>query len=239
MTIVNAALSLGSAVHDTLENLKHLPVAQRMARDLSADFERSWNAVSGKRGGFTNDAEEAEAKARGRTMIERVIAHPGPIGRKTVALRESHNGMPSNFYLSEDENIILCGLIDWIEYVEADDTVKILDFKTGKHEESDDSLQLPIYLLLLNNLQKRVVSGASYWYLEKEDAPRTVQLPEAEDAFESVLAIARRVKKARQTGEFPCRRGEAGCFACTPLEKILAGEAEPIGVIGRSDAYIV
>ena len=46
ITIVNPALSLGSAVHATLEALGTLPVEARLRRDLVADFEKG---VVGKR----------------------------------------------------------------------------------------------------------------------------------------------------------------------------------------------
>ncbi len=240
INIVSPALSLGQAVHNTLEPLREYPADKRMDRDLLADYERAWGAVSGKIGGFTDADEEAAYKARGRAMIERVIAHPGPLTKKTVKLKESENGMPPNFYLSEEDNIILCGLIDWIEYVEEDDSVRILDFKTGKHDESDDSLQLPIYLLLMNALQKRRVSGADYWYLERDDAPIAKQLPDAEAAKEQVLAVARRVKEAREQKAYNCPRGEGGCFACKPFEAIIRGEAEFVGVGGYGqDLYLV
>jgi ATP-dependent helicase/DNAse subunit B len=240
MTIVNPALSLGSAVHATLEALGTLPSEERLRRDLLADFEKEWESVSGKRGGFTNVGEEANAKTRGRAMIARVIQNPGPLAKKTIKLKESENHMPPNFYLSEADNIILCGLIDWLEYVEADDSIRIIDFKTGKNEENDDSLQLPIYLLLLDALQKRRVSGASYWYLERDDAPTAQALPDIAEAREKVLALARRVKGAREARAYECPRGSAGCFACQPFEAILKGEAEYVGVGGYGqDAYLV
>ncbi|OGG62273.1 hypothetical protein A3C19_03550 [Candidatus Kaiserbacteria bacterium RIFCSPHIGHO2_02_FULL_54_22] len=246
ITIVNPALSLGSAVHATLEALKALPVEERLHRDLLADFEQEWAAnASGKKGGFTSSGEEADAKARGRLMIERVVKNPGPLAKKTVKLKESENSMPPNFVLDEDENIVLCGLIDWLEYVEADDSIRIIDFKTGKNEEDGDSLQLPIYLLLLQVLQKRRVSGAAYWYLEKNGTPTDVLLPDADEAREKVLALARKVKDARENRAYECPRsgrssGPAGCFACEPYEAILAGEAEYLGVAGYGqDAYLV
>ena len=241
ITIVNPALSLGSAVHATLEALKALPVEERLHRDLLADFEKEWaTSASGKKGGFTSDAEEAGAKARGRAMIERVMKNPGPLSKKTVKLKETENNMPPNFYLSEEENIILCGLIDWLEYVEEDDSIRIIDFKTGKNEEGEDSLQLPIYLLLLGALQKRRMSGAAYWYLEKNDTTTEVALPDTGLARENVLALARRVKDVRERRAYDCPRGPAGCFACQPYELILNGKAEYIGVAGYGqDAYLV
>ncbi len=106
----------------------------------------------------------------------------------------------------------------------------MLDFKTGKHDENSESLQLPIYLLLLKNLQKRKVTGAAYWYLDRDDAPVSVTLPDFEKAHDAVLSTAKKVKEAREKKEFLCPRGEAGCFSCKPFEKILKGEAEYLGV---------
>ena len=238
--MVSSAMSLGSAVHNTIEPLKNIPLEERLKHDLVADFEIAWKKISGKIGGFKTSEEEATAKERGLTMIKHVIKNPGPLFKKTVRLKEGQNGMPPNFFLSEEENIILCGYIDWLEYIEADDSVKIFDFKTGKHEETQDSLQLPIYLLLLNALQNRKVTGALYWYLDRDDEPVEKPLPDIEVAREKVLAIAKQIKKAREEKVFECPQGAQGCFACQPFEKILRGEAEYVGTgnFGQ-DMYIM
>lgn len=238
INIVNSALSLGQAVHETLEPLKNIPVEKRMTRNLLMDFEQAWTKVSGKKGGFKNDVEESETKERGYAMIERVVKNPGPIARKTVRIKESHNGMPPNFFLSEKENIILCGLVDWLEYIEVDDSIRIIDFKTGKYDENEDSLQLPIYLLLLNALQKRKVSGASYWYLDRDNEPVDMVLPALEEARKKVFVIAMQVKEAREKRIFECPRGDKGCFACQPYEAIVNGQAEYLGIGGYGqDTY--
>jgi ATP-dependent helicase/DNAse subunit B len=238
--IVNGALSLGVAVHNTLEALKEIPLEERMTRNLLNDFEAEWKNVAGKKGCFKDDAEELAAKERGETMIERVIADPGPIARKTVRLQKGKNDMIPNFYLSEDDNIILCGMIDWLEYIPEDDSVRVIDFKTGKHDENEDSLQLPIYLLLLNALQKRAVSGAAYWYLDRDNGYVEKQLPSPEEAKDRVLKVAREVKKARENKEFLCHSGPEGCFNCRPFEAILRGEAESLGVGGfGQDIYFL
>lgn len=240
INITNSALSLGIAVHETLEGLSKHKVQDRFLRPLGEIFEEEWKKVSGKVGGFKSIEEEMEAKNRGKEMINRVANNPGPLLKKTVKLQEGHNGMPPNFFLSEAEGIILCGKIDWLEYVEEDDSVRVIDFKTGRNEESGDSLQLPIYRLLLNALQKRKVTGASYWYVDKSDVPVPVELPEVESSKERVLSIARQIKAAREKGEFNCPNGEAGCFGCRPFEKILKGEAEYIGLGGYGqEMYMV
>lgn len=240
VNIVNPHLSLGQAVHTTLEDLKNIPLEERLTKDLLADFEKAWEKVSGKIGGFKDEAEEKEMKERGRSMIERVKNNLGPISRKTVRLKMSDGGMLPNFYLDESENIILCGLIDWLEYEPLDDSIKILDFKTGKYEEDGESLQLPIYLLLLDALQKRQVSGAAYWYLDRDNEPIEVKLPDIAESREKVLKVAKAVKEAREKKDFTCASGINGCFACKPFEKILKGEAEYVGVGGYGqDMYIV
>jgi len=229
INLTSPALSLGIAVHEVLEGLSKYKVEERFFKPLEEIFEEEWAKVSGKKGGFKSAEEEAEAKERGRNMVLRVAKNPGPLANKTVKLPPSHNNMPPNIYLSEDENIILNGKIDWLEYIPEDDSIRVLDFKTGRNEEKEGSLQLPIYLLLLKNLQKRRISGAAYWYLDMSDTPVSVKLPDVEKARDQILDIARKIKYAREKGEFNCPKGAGGCYACKPFEKILKGEAEYIG----------
>jgi hypothetical protein len=141
--------------------------------------------------------------------------------------------------LSAEDNLILCGKIDWLQYFPGDDSVHIIDFKTSTREESEDSLQLPIYHLLVHHCQKRSVTGASYWYLEFADNIAEKQLPPLGEAHEKVLKLGKRVKLARQLNKFDCPTG--GCFACNPMEAILRGEAEFVGTdqITRKDTYIL
>jgi len=242
INIVNPILSLGIAVHEVLEGLARgrMKTEDRFKKPLKERLEEEWEKVSGKKGGFKNLDDEKEMKDRAIVMIERVEKNPEPLLYKTVKLKEGNNGMPPNFLLSPEENIILCGKIDWLIYRLEDDSVHILDFKTGKNEEKEESLQLPIYRLLLDNLQKRKVNGASYWYIDRDDKPIEVSLPSREEAFEKVIKIARKVKKAREEKSFLCPKGEEGCFYCRPFEKIIKGEAEFIGKGDMNqDLYIV
>ena len=232
INLITPQLALGQAVHNTLEALaeERIPAEERLAVPLTDRFRENWKQVSGINGGFTSEDEEAEFRRRGEEMVRYVEENPGPLTRKALTLPA--NNMPPNFYLSEDENIILCGKVDWLEYLEGEDAVHVIDFKTGVKEEGDDSLQLPIYLLLVHNLQKRPVARASYWYLD-EQAGRGLkekQLPMHDDAEREVLEAARKVKQAREDGAFECPRGEEGCFACRPFERIIRGEATYLGV---------
>ena len=86
INITGPALSLGIAVHETLEGLSQFKVAERFNRPLAEIFEENWKKVSGRQGGFKTDKAEKEAKERGRNMILRVAENPGPLAKKTVKL---------------------------------------------------------------------------------------------------------------------------------------------------------
>ena len=237
--LMQPALALGQAVHNVLESLSVIPTEERFSRPLLARFEEEWEKVSGKLGGFSSSEEEGEYKERGKQMISRVSAKPGVLARRAVKIKQEDT-FPPHYLFSEKDNIILCGKVDWLEYLPEGDAVHIVDFKTGKHDEDEDSLQLPIYLLLTVNCQKRKVSQASYWYLDRADEPQKVALPNIRDAYERVLAVAKRVKLARELRSFKCPKGEVGCFVCRPFEIIYRGGGELVGTSdSKQDVYVI
>ncbi|MDE2025828.1 MAG: PD-(D/E)XK nuclease family protein [Patescibacteria group bacterium] len=238
ISIINPALALGNAVHEVFEMLlaEKVPAEKRMEKSLLALFNQAWVKFAGKAGGFENPLQEQEYKNRGEMMVQRVIDNPGPILKKTVTLPETDDGLPPRFLLSEKENILLCGKVDWLEYLPEGNAVHIIDFKTGKHDEDPNSLQLPIYSLLVKNLQKRQVKKISYWYLETDSIPKEMRKPDDDIAIKSILDVALQIKKARLLGEFRCMK-IGGCFACRPLENIITGKAEFIRTSGYQDIY--
>lgn len=233
VTIAKPALSLGQAVHDVIESLSYLPVEERLKEPLSNRLEKAWKTVEGKRGGFTSVSEEEKYKALAKQMLEHVEKTPGPIVERAVKIPQE---LP-HYWLSQEDEIILCGKIDWLEYVSNKDSVHIIDFKTGKIEEREDSLQLPIYLLLVKNTQGREVAGVSYWYLRKAGKPEKKDLPNEEKAHEKVYEIAKRIKLARQLEHFKCPKG--GCRYCLPYEAVISGKGELIAKSNyNQDIYI-
>ena len=84
INLITPPLSLGQAVHGTLEGLAKYRAEERFLKPLEISFEEEWKKVSGKQGGFKSIEEEAEAKERGKNMIARVIKNPGPLLNKTV-----------------------------------------------------------------------------------------------------------------------------------------------------------
>lgn len=223
--ITAPALSLGQAVHEVIESLSLLPVEKRFNQPLVSRFEQIWKKVSGEKGGFVNGDVEQQYKNRGLAMLERVTNHPGPLLNLAVKIKMD---LPY-YWLSEEDNIILCGKVDWLEYIPEVDGVHVIDFKTGKADEKAESLQLPIYALIVQNCQSRRTIKASYWYIDRNDEPTEVTVPDLEEAKTRVLRIARNIKAARKLEKFKCSH-ETGCFACESYEKVVGGEGRCVGV---------
>lgn len=227
ISLMQPPLALGQVVHAVLDSISTLPAEERFNTSLIDRFQAVWKTVEGKKGGFKSDEEEKGYKERGEAMIRRVMENPGPLLQKTIKIKQE---LP-HYWLSEDENLILCGRIDWLVYEEETDKVQILDFKTGRITEKEESLQLPIYYLLVKNTQSRQISKACYWYLEKNNDLTEIPLPNEIEAKQRVLEAGRRIKLARQMEHFKCQSGKPeGCIYCAPLEVIVNGKAEFIGV---------
>lgn len=235
VSLVNPSLALGQIVHQVLESLSTKKVEERLTgKSLLEQYNEAWKNISGEKGGFKNEKEELEYKNRGAIMVNRVMFHPGPILKKAIKL-PTPDELPPRFMLSEKDNIILCGKIDWLEYIPETDSVKIIDFKTGLNEEKEGSLQLPIYMLLVTNLQNRKIDGISYWYLDRDNEPTRVDIPDLEKAKDKILEVALKMKTTREKNEFICTKN--GCYNCLPLENILKGKAKFVGTNDYQDIY--
>lgn len=231
--IVSPALSLGSAVHEVLEGLSNIPTEKRFDISPIVQLEMAWNKYTGKLGGFDNSEKENATKERGKQMLRKVMDNPGPLARLSVKLKQDF----LYYWLSEEDNLILCGKIDWLEYLKDLDAVHIIDFKTSKKEESPNSLQLPIYYLLAKNCQSRPVEKLSYWYLEYDTMPSRMDLPDPESSSNKILEIGRKIKLARKLETFTCPNGKDGCIACRDLEIVLQGGGEKVGESDRHNLY--
>lgn len=236
MTVMSPPLALGQVVHEVIESLASLPVEERLKISLVKRLDPIWLKVTGKKGGFKNYSIETQYHDRAVQMLINLQEDPGPLLKKAIKIKSSM-GLP-NYWLNEKEGIILCGKIDWLSYNEETDSVHIIDFKTGKNEEKEDSLQLPIYLLLATNTQSKKVTGASYWYLDQDSGIVEKKLPKIKDSYKKVFEVAKKIKKARSENKFVCPKG--GCNSCRPYERVLKNEAELVGVSDtRQDIYVL
>lgn len=236
--IITPHLALGQAVHEVIESLASIKTENRFDVPLVKRFDEAWNKISGKRGGFFNIEEENVFKNRGEKMLEMVRTNPGPIKKPAVKINMELPNVP----LTAEGDLILCGKIDWLEYIPETSSVNIIDFKTSQESKEDpDSLQLPIYHILVKNCQKYPVENAYYWYIEQSDTPTLKALPDYDLSYQKVLAIAMKIKLARQLESFTCPNGEDGCRECRSFQQIIDGQGEFVyeDTKTKKDIYIL
>src|SRR3990167_3796097 len=110
--IMTPPLALGSVVHEVIESLSTISTANRFKEPLAPKFKNVWfEKVSGKKGGFFDKDSEEKYYNQGIEMIKRVVDHPGVLANLAVKITME---LPY-YWLSEPDNIILCGKIDWLE----------------------------------------------------------------------------------------------------------------------------
>ncbi len=219
--LVNPYLSLGSAVHDTIDEVVNLPLLKRKKTSLTKNYRKIWKKYSGKKGGFVSEKQESEFKKRGGKMIKKV-ENSGILAKKS--LKKTDNLPKADLC----KNIGLVGSFDWIEVLK-NNNLHIIDFKTGKSEEKKNSWQLPIYQILAEKNYNKNVEKLSYWYLEKNNKPISKELINTNTFIEKIKAKAREIKKNIDENNFSCNFSYNSCYWCRDYESIVSGEAEYVG----------
>jgi len=218
--VANPYLSLGEIVHDAIDNfVNRYPPTERNKDKLMYELSRGWLLKPRKIGGFKSSSQEKEFKDRSVAMAERFFANKDFAGKTPMTAPD----FPKKKLFPEKE-IVLVGNFDWLEPYE--DGLHILDFKTGQHEEADDSLQLPIYTILANETLNKPVRKTSYWYLDKDKAPKEVQMKDLGAALKMVEQRALAVEKTKLADNFP--HNSENCIFCKEYEAVLKGEAEHV-----------
>lgn len=212
--IINPALALGQAVHDTIERFVLLEPSARTKSALEEIFATVWQGLSGEKGGFGSADEEKTFRERGEAMLENFFGNDH-------FLMAQKAKMPEFLKAELGDDLILTGKLDWIEKV--GDGYHLVDFKTGKNEEKEGSVQLPIYVVLAGKILGTDDIKASYWYLDQGKELRDFSLP---DLPEFALDLKRKglvIKKSRLTNSFVCPKGES-CWACRDMMTVIVGK---------------
>lgn len=247
INIASPYLSLGSAVHNTLEDLKNLSQEERekeIKENLLENFKKNWQNYTGEKGGFLNTEEEKEFFERGESIIKNIIKDPKILLNKIIKEnyfweRDLHNGFNPHFPISLEYNLVLNGAIDWLEYLEDKNSIRVTDFKTGRNDEKEESFQLPIYYLLIDNLDKKKkykVDSVAYWYLDHENKKENTEhkeleiielnkekLEEIKKKEKEIIEIGKSIKAFRENGIYKCNNEKVegeGCFYCRDFEKV-------------------
>ena len=213
--IASPYLTLGTLVHETikwfLDSRQQLPLSS-----LEEQYRNLWHRFQGKRGGFTSKEEEASFGKRGLEMLSN-------FGENWKKLEAKMPPVSFPKYPLTD-NIILTGNMDFVGQ-NPDETLHVVDFKTGTRDE-DDPIQLYIYAILAENNYGKDVTCASFWYLDRDDTPKDIVLDPLEPKIEELTQRGLEIEKGLKEGKWECPRGDEGCFECRDYEKILAGKGE-------------
>ena len=218
--VADPCLTLGMVVHRIIEEVGKLPAERRFEIPLVDRFERRWQFYSGKKGGFVSLKEEEGFKTRGIRMIKKL--------ENSKIIRNQNYKMGNELpkvQLFRDQNLILVGNIDWIELL-PDRTLHIIDFKTGKTEEDENSLQLPIYQILAHYNFKEPIKKISYWYLDKDEEPVSVELNPIQSYISIIREKALEIRETIESNKFVCKSPNGKCYKCEKYEKIISNKAE-------------
>jgi len=226
-------LALGQTVHDVLDQFLRLLPEQRNKDELERIFEFIWSNTSGEKGGYISPDEEESYKKRGREMINRFWNNKHFQTTEAVKI--------PNFPKAELGNdLILTGKLDWVE--QTPEGVKIVDFKTGKNEERNDSQQMPIYAYLVSQVLNTKNITACYWYLDKGEDLTACVLPNLEETLAYLRKMGEIIKMVRLTNSFKCQSGRESCWACRDMLAISQGKGKLVSmdpVNRKQEIYIL
>ncbi len=126
------------------------------------------------------------------------------------------------------EKIIFIGKLDFLGEL-PDNTLHVLDFKTGTKEE-DDSIQLHSYAILAESNLQKTVSKISYWYLDKDSLPKEAVLDPLPDKLEWLRDKALQIQEAIKKDHWICIKedlSEGGlCNDCKNYQAVIDGKGE-------------
>jgi len=231
--VAQPALSLGSAVHSTLNRFLYFFKPPRNKDNLFNAFKYFWKKYEGEKGGFYSSEEEESYKKRALKMLKRFWEHAPFKQMRTLKL-------PDFPKVVLDKNLILTGRIDWIQ--RESNSLHIIDFKTGQFEEREGSMQLPIYALLASRLLGNMSVQTSYWYLDKDNDIKDFKIDQIDVIQNKVKEKAYIIKQARQTQSFSCASGFHSCRYCKDYLTVASGKAKLVSVDAvdwKKETYII
>ena len=204
--------TLGESVHETLNSFYSLVPQIRTRERLFDQFELHWNLAKNKEGGFKDDEDEQKYKNRAVKMLknfyENEDTHAVPYKLSPTRTK----------YFPLTKTIMLGGKIDRVD-LEADGTLHIIDYKTGK-EDIDDPYQLSIYDILVREWLKKDVSKLSYLHLESGHWSTTIPTEKSRQKIKKfVVETANQIPKEKDKDYFVCPLGTA-CNHCDHLKEI-------------------
>jgi len=215
--LINPSLSVGGAIHDIIEEFYRNKKEDRTNKLLYQIFKKFWENIKGEKGGFKDYKEEEENKERAILMLKNFYTNKEFLNKDKLKT----NTFPK---YNLENNLILIGKLDFVE--KDNDSYIITDFKTGKNEEKETSLQMPIYALLLEGEFGTQNIKAQYWYLDSGTSPTLYNLPKKEESLNKITMWGERIKLAQKTNSYRCKSGLSSCWACRDILEISKGKGK-------------
>lgn len=196
--------TMGDHVHATLKDfLSVVPVDERNLSKLENLLREKWRRY---RKGFNDREDEKRWGGKALNQLRR-FAQNQDISGTPFMVEDYHSVELAN-------NIILKGRIDRVDK-EADGSLHVIDYKTGKMPTEINRIQLHIYALILSKKQDLPLRKASYLYLEAGEF-RTIELATADlaQATSYVIELVDRICKEKEYPATP----NIYCWNCDFLE---------------------
>ena len=169
--------TMGDHVHAALKDfLSLVPVSERTPSKLEALLREKWQR---NRKGFNDREDEKKWGEKALNQLRWFVKNQD-ISVTPLMIENYHK-------VELTPNVFLGGRIDRVDK-EADGSLHIIDYKTGKMPDEINRVQLHIYALILSKKQGLPLRKASYLYLDAGKA-RTIELTTAELAQASSYVI--------------------------------------------------
>jgi len=196
--------TMGDHVHATLKDfLSVVPVSERNPLKLEDLLREKWRR---NRKGFSDREDEKRWGEKALNQL-RWFAQNVDISVTPFMIENNHRAELT-------DNILLKGRIDRVDK-EADSSLHIIDYKTGKMPAEINQLQLHIYALILSRKQDLQVKRASYLYLGVGKF-QSIELT-AQDLAQATSYVIDMVDRICKEKEYPATPN-IYCWNCDFLE---------------------
>lgn len=180
----------GTLVHNVLcDFFAKEPQAERSEERLISMFEERWAALSPR---YLRMPGVQELHDRNLDALRRFAQRED--------LRAEPFQVEAYVQIRIAPDVTLFGRMDRIDE-EPDGTLHIVDYKTGSHPGDVDASQLHLYAIMVESKLERIVSRASFWYLD-DDSVWTAELApqDKERALSGALAAVREMQREQRFG---------------------------------------
>lgn len=223
--------TLGKAVHNAITLFYHAPVEQRIYEQLKEFLKQTWQSEVkwnkkpplGEWGGFKSVNEEREVYTQALLMLANFF--------QMAEIEPEFEYLPSQNWqrsIEDFQNLItplsaefdISGKFDLV--IKDNNSLKIVDFKTGK-EENGDQFQLRFYKVLAEANFKKPVKKASFYFLKTGSQEEfDLEKQETERIKEEILEKINQIKTCQNFESRPSKLCQFCLFKsfCPEKEKV-------------------